>query len=650
MYECKFPHLFSPITVGDTVFKNRIFAAPTGVFYADPQHHPIHETRSFYERKASGGAAVVTVGDAMVDGKHACHGQFEIEMDDPDLYPSLNRLAMDITRHGAVASIEMFHGGNAAAFSYFAGNEIYGPQEEEIAGVFGHPPTHVTAITREIMDQIIEKHVNAALVAKRCGFGMIMLHAAHGFLLHQFMSPSLNRRTDEYGGSFENRLRFPLEIVRAVREAVGPKFPIEMRISGSEVFEGGYDIEYGCRIAETFDGIVDIIHVSCGSHEDASVFTVTHPSMFLEDAVNVKYAAEVKKHVKKSLVATVGALSDPAVMEEIIASGKADIVEMARGLICDPDIPRKAREGREDEIVHCLRCLTCFSSLLVHGQIVCALNPQIGDAMEHKFARPAAEPKRVVVAGGGIAGMEAAITCARRGHEVTLFEKGERLGGVMRCEDDVPFKVHVGQYLDLQERRLAASGVDVRLGTAATPELVRALEPDVVIAAIGASPAAPPIPGIENALGAIEVYERPELAGSSAVILGGGLVGAELAVFLSGRGVRCTVVEMLPAVNVGDNVLHGMALRIELDKCGVEVRTGTWALGIGAGTVEVEGPEGVETLEADAVVCALGMKPNPVEELRFCAPEFHQIGSCNKPETIYQATRLAYNIALDIGE
>ncbi|MGI6218215.1 MAG: FAD-dependent oxidoreductase, partial [Coriobacteriales bacterium] len=628
---------------------------PTGVFYADPMHHPIHETRSFYERKAMGGAAVVTVGDAMVDGKHACHGQFEVEMDDPDLFPSLNRLAMDISRHNAIPSLEMFHGGNAAAFSYYAGNEIYGPQEETIVGALGQPPTHVTAMNRQIMDEVIQKHVDAAKVAKNCGFKMIMLHAAHGFLLHQFMSPTLNRRTDEYGGTFENRLRFPLEVVRAVREAVGPDFPIEMRISGSEVFEGGYGIDYGCKIAEAFDGIVDIIHVSCGSHEDASVFTVTHPSMFLEDGVNVKYAAEVKKHVKKSYVATVGALSDPRQMEEIIASGKADIVELARGLICDPDIPNKAREGREDEIRHCCRCLTCFSNLIVHGQIPCALNPEIGDAMDHMYARPEAKHKSVLVVGGGIAGMEAAITCAERGHEVVLCEKSSSLGGVMNCEKDVPFKKHVAEYLELQEKRIYDLAIPVRLDTEVTPEVVADISPDVIIAALGASPSVPPIPGIENALSAIDVYADPDLAGDTVAILGGGLVGAELAIYLSDLGKKASIIEMLPNVNVGDNILHGMALGIELEKHDIEMHMNAKVKSISNGVVSAtvkdeEGNTHELTVEADTIVNALGMKRNDVEGLRFCAPEFHQIGSCNSVGTIYDATRVAHTVALDIGQ
>ncbi len=655
MYICKYQNLFSPIRLGDTLFRNRLFASPTGVFYADPSHRPINETICYYERKAKGGAASVCVGDAMVDGEHGAHGEYCMLMEDRGLMPVLNKLSSEINRHGAVATLEMFHAGSAASVSYHAGHEIYGPQNETVVGALGsHQAARVKALDRAGMDRIIRQHVDGGSKAKDCGFSMVMLHAAHGFLMHQFMSPTLNHRTDEYGGSFENRLRFPLEIVRAVREAVGPRFPLELRISGSEVYEGGYGIDYGCRIAEAFDGLVDLLHVSAGSHEDARVFTVTHPSMFLADGVNVKYAAEIKKHVKKSKVATVGALSDPAMLEEIIASGKADVVELARGLICDPDLPNKAREGRDDEIVACIRCFTCFSNLIRHGQIVCALNPEISDESEQKYSRPPAKRKKVLIAGGGIAGMEAAVTCARRGHEVILCEKSGQLGGVLRCEDNVPFKKHLREYLDRQVRNIAAETIEIRLNTEATQPLAEELGPDVIIAAVGAKPFIPDIPGINgpNVVSAVEVYNMPDRAGRKIVILGGGLVGCELAIYLTGLGREVTILEMLPRLNAGDNILHGQAVGIELDRAGVGVALGTKAVEISDRGVLGENANGQKLFEADTVVCALGLLPlqETADELRFAAPSFHQIGDCLAAKNIYEATRTAHQIALDIGE
>ncbi|NLE09594.1 MAG: FAD-dependent oxidoreductase [Dehalococcoidales bacterium] len=654
MYTCRYPHMFSPIQIGDTVFRNRIFAAPTGVFYSDPKHRLIDETISYFERKAKGGAASVCVGDSQVDSEHSQHGRYNMFLDDNEIMPSLNRAASQINRHGAVATLEMFHAGAAAVYSYVDGREVYGPQEEWVQGTLGHPKVHVHAMDRAMMERVIQKHIDGAALAKRSGFGMILLHGGHGFLIHQFMSPTLNHRTDEYGGTFENRMRFPLEIIRAVRETVGPDFPLELRISGSEVYEGGYGVEYGCRIAEAVDGIVDLIHVSAGSHEDSRVFTVTHPSMFLEDGVNVKYAAEIKKHVKKSKVATIGALSDPGLMEEIIASGKADVVEMARGLICDPDLPNKARAGRTDEIRACMRCFTCFSNLIRHGHIVCALNPEISDESEQKYQRPPAKPKKVLIAGGGIAGMEAALTCAKRGHEVILCEKTDRLGGVLRCEDGVPFKKHLKEYIEQQVRLISREDIDVRLTTPVTEELARKEAPDVIIAALGSNPLIPKIPGIggANVISAEELYTAPEKAGRKVVILGGGLVGTELAIYLGEKGHDVTILEMLTRLNAGDNSIHKQAIDLQIERLGIKTALGTKAVEVSERGVLGETREGQRFFEAETVVCALGRKPLRQEagELRFCAPEFHQLGDCLAAKNVFEATRTAHQIALDIGE
>jgi 2,4-dienoyl-CoA reductase-like NADH-dependent reductase (Old Yellow Enzyme family)/thioredoxin reductase len=654
MYKCKYPNLFSPIQLGETLFRNRIFASPTGVSYSDPRHRPINETISYYERKAKGGAASVCVGDVMVDAEHSQHGRYNMMMDDIEIMPVLNKLSSEINRHGAVATIEIFHVGSAAVITYLDGREVYGPQEGWVEGALGHPKVYVHAMDRTMMNHVIKKYAEGAALAKRCGFGMVLLHGGHGFLMHQFMSPTLNHRTDEYGGSFENRMRFPLEIIHAVRQAVGSNFPLELRISGSEVYEGGYDVEYGCRIAEAVDGIVDLIHVSAGSHEDARVFTVTHPSMFLEDGVNVKYAAEIKKHVRKSKVATVGALSNPDLMEQIIATGKADVVELARGIICDPDLPNKARTGRDDEIKKCIRCFTCFSNLIRHGQIVCALNPEIADESEQKYQRLPAKHKRVLIAGGGIAGMEAALTCAKRGHEIILCEKSGRLGGVLRCEEKVPFKKHMHEYLEQQKMFISREKINVQLNTIVTKELAQKIEPDVIIAAIGSKPLIPNIPGINgpNVITAEELYVYPEKAGKKVVIMGGGLVGSELAIYLGDLGYDVTIIEMLPGLNAGDNTLQGQAIHLEIARLGTKLAIGTKVVEINKKGVLGETTAGRNLFEADTVVCAMGRLPlwADVKELRFCAPEFFQLGDCLAAKNIYEATRTAHHIALDIGE
>lgn len=651
MYECKYPHLFTPLKIGDTLFRNRIFASPTGTQYTTSLSRPFDSTMCYYERKAMGGSASVCIGDAIVDSKMGLAIGNHIRLDDPRAKATLCKLSEMISRHGAVAAMEMSHGGSHACLAFDGGETIYGP--DDIEYVKNGITYHAHAMTREIMDIISAKFADAAAFAKRCGFGMVTLHGGHGWMLHQFMSPTTNHRTDEYGGSFENNMRFPLEVIRAVREAVGPRFPIEIRISGSEVFEGGYGIDYGVKIAKALDGLVDIIHVSAGSHEDDSVFTVTHPSMFLPDGVNVKYAAEIKKHVKKSYVATVGALSDPAQMEEIIASGKADIVELARELMCDPFMPAKARAGRDEDIDKCMRCFQCYSNLMTDGHITCAINPSTGHELEHKCAMPPAAKKRVLIVGGGIGGMQAALTAAQRGHEVILCEKTGQLGGVLLCEEKVDYKRNLHGYLLRQARRVAEAGIEIRLNTEATAELARSIEPDVIIAAVGGEAVVPPIKGIggENVTAATELFRVPEKAGKRVVVLGGGLVGIEMAIFLAQLGRCVTIMEMASDLNCGKNIVHRKAVDVELPKLGIEASLSTRALEITADGVFGEKNGEKLFFPADTVVTAMGRRAlsDVCDELRFCAPEFYQIGDCTAPQTIYDATRQGYAIAMDIG-
>jgi len=652
MYKCKYPNLFSPITLAGTVFRSRLFASPTGLHYSDPKNRPSTASIAYYERKAIGGAASVCVGDAMVDSEIALANGKHILLDDPEAAAHLNKLSDSITKHGAVAAIELSHGGNAARISYAAGHTIYGPVASDTAGLMG-TIIHAEEMTREIMDRTIKKHVESALFAKNCGFGMITLHGGHGWLLHQFMSDVTNKRTDEYGGSFENKMRFPLEVIRAVRAAVGKNYPIEIRISGSEVFEGGYDVEYGVMISKALDGLVDLIHVSAGSHEDPTVFTVTHPSMFLPDGVNVKYAAEIKKHVKESKVATVGALADPAYLEEIIATGQADIVELARGLICDPDLPIKARLGKDDEVTKCIRCFTCFSNLMTHGHIVCALNPEISNETESKHVKTPAVPKTVLIAGGGIAGMQAALTAHKRGHNVILCEKSGILGGVLRCEEHVPFKKHLHEYLEHQAYLIAKAGIEVRLNTDVTPEYAINLDPDAVIAALGSVPLKLNIPGIDgaNVHYAEDVYKDPALARGRIIILGGGLVGSELAIYLGGLGRDISILEMAPRLGDGGNILQGQSIALELKRLGTKIELNTKVIDISDSGVTAECGGAIKLFEADAIISAVGMSPlrSAADTLRFTAPEFYQIGDCLTPKNIYEATRLAYNSAVNIG-
>ncbi len=665
----KYKHLFEPIQLGRQFFRNRIFASPQDFPGLTSDRFLTKDGTAFYEMKAKGGFASVCVGDFMVDSRAGHSHPFQLRGDDVKGKVSLTLTANAITRHGAVASVELNHAGVNA-----------NPMAEREGFVYGFTDgvrpdgIPIRAMDEAYIEHLINCFAAGAAFARQCGFNMVTIHGGHGWLFSQFMSPRDNKRTDRWGGTFENRMRFPLLTIEAIRKAVGPGFPIEIRISGAEYLgDDGYDLDYGIAIAKALDGKVDLIHVSAGHHEIDAASMVTHPSMFMPDGVNVHLAAEIKKYVKTP-VATVGALTDPEMMEEIIASGQADIVQLGRQSLADPNLPNKARTGREDEINKCLRCYNCFSYSTMGGVFYCATNPVIGNELECMYAPPPAKKKTVLVAGGGIGGMQAALTASERGHKVILCEKTGRLGGVLRCEENIPFKKHLEEYLDLQARLISRAPIDVRLNTPVTPELAASLKPDVIIAALGSRPVRPNIPGIDrgNVYGAEEIYYNPALAGNKVVILGGGLVGLELGLYLAQTGRAVTVVEMLPrtcaspddketserfsafgGMVVGDPLVHGIAIReylIAHPELQMQIKTSTKALEITNEGVMTEGPDGRQLVEADTVIYAIGQKPlrEEAQALSDCAPEFYMLGDCVTPRNIFSATQAAWTIARDI--
>ncbi len=447
-------------------------------------------------------------------------------------------------------------------------------------------------------------------------------------------------------------MRLPLAIVEAIKKACGRDFPVEFRMSGDECNPNGYHLDDAIEMAKMLDGHVDLLHVSAGNHEIFDVFYITHPSMFLEDGCNVKYAAAIKKAVNCP-VGTVGALTDPAMMEEIIASGQADVVNIGRQSLADPYLPNKARQGKSDEIGQCMRCYACFSECDATRHFQCAINPVIGFEAEVTQRPAAREHKKVLIAGGGMAGMEAAIECAAAGHEVILCEKTDKLGGTLLCEEKVPFKDKLGRYIRRQIRLVERSGAEVRMNTEVTRELAAEIEPDVIIAALGARPVKPPIKGIDlpGVFGAEEIYYHPEKAGKKIVVLGGGLVGIELSLFLAMEGAEVSIVEMLPHLSYGHEVVHGSLLDLKLEEYKIKVNLNTKALEITEEGVKCETDKGEEVFfAADTVIYAVGQRPEweRADELRDLAPEFYQLGDCLKPRNIMSATHEAFFAARDI--
>jgi 2,4-dienoyl-CoA reductase-like NADH-dependent reductase (Old Yellow Enzyme family)/thioredoxin reductase len=662
----KYPNLLSPIKIGDVTFRNRIFQAPMGAPNLTPEGYFTLDSIAFFEAIAAGGAAAVTLGEGFVHTKTSISRSRNlgvVSLDDPVTYQTmgysptfqtLGRTARAIRRHGAVPSIELQHAGKHGGV---------GKSDADPRVQYGPSPDicpdgrEVLEMPEDMILEIVDAFGQAAAKLKNIGFEMLIIHGGHGWLLHQFISPLDNRRKDKYGGSLENRARVPLMVIDAVRKAVGPGFPIEYRMSGDEFREGGYKLEDGVKFAKLIDGKVDLIHVSAAYHDipPSELFVRTHPTYFLEHGCNVYLAAAVKKEVKTPVVC-VGGINDVDHMEKIIASGQADVVALARALIADHDLPKKAAAGRAEEIKPCIRCLVCMASdwLDGAGTYICTVNPKVGREFEHKFmAPPPARPKKVLIAGGGPGGMQAAITASERGHQVTLCEKSFSLGGVLKSIEDVPFKDDLVRFRKHLEYMLNASGGVVLLNTEVTPEFVASQRPDVLIAAVGAEPIVPNIPGIrgKNVVIANDIHKPGVEIGKKVVIMGGGLVGCDEAIYLAMQGKDVTVVEMLGDYARDVNDFLKLAIVAEIRRLSVKMMTNTKGKAVKEDGLLCTNPEGKEVLyKADTVVCAVGQKPlTPVvDQLRGTAPEFYVIGDCMKPQKIIEAVTGGYDAAMDL--
>ena len=645
----KYPHLCSPIKIGNVTFRNRMFAAPVGGtdITADCSVGP--RTPAFYEMKAKGGAASVTASELVVHPATDASHMFHLNLTTPGNLGSWTWVADAIMRHGAVPSIELSHSGQ------YAGTYLVDKDKKKGLSQFGPSDwvrpdgIPVKALTKEQIDDIVKAYGDAATLAKRVGFQMVMVHCGHGWLINQFLSPAFNHRTDEYGGSFENRIRFAREVLTSVRKAVGPGFPIEMRMSGSELFEGGYTLEDGVKIAQALEDLVDLIHVSAGSYQFG--FFTTHPSMFSDHGCNVYLAAEIKKHVKVP-VATIGALNDPAQMEEIIASGQADVVEMTRALLADAELPNKVIAGRDDEIVRCLRCFTCMAERPTTGTRRCTVNPLIGRECEGMTVQPAAKSKKVLIVGGGVAGMKAAVTAAQRGHKVILCEKTDALGGILKSEQAIPFKYEMYQLSLSLGKQMESEGVDIRLNTCVTPELVEEIAPDAMILAVGSNPIVPPLPGMDgkNVVIVNDYYLRKDEVEDTVVVLGGGLAGCECAVHLGMDGKKVHLVEMRDTLAPDCNIRHRPILMKQVEQY-VTAHTNCQGLRVTEEGLVCRNAEGEEVLiPGKTVVCAVGQRSNraAVDELRGCAPWVREIGDCARVANITNAIYQGYHAALDI--
>ncbi len=645
-----YPNLCAPLRVGPLTFRNRMCSAPMGATDITAEGTPGPRTQGFYEARARGGAASVTVSELVVhpetDGSQMLH----LSLSTPGQLGAFAYVADAIKRHGAVASIELSHSGQYAG-TYMVDKKKkgelcqYGPSD-------GMRPDGipVRALTHAQIDDIVEAYANAAALAQRAGFQMCMVHAGHGWLINQFLSPWFNHRDDEYGGTLEGRTRFARRILEAIRAKVGPRFPIELRISGSELFEGGYDVEEGVRIACALEDCIDILHVSAGSYQFG--FSITHPSMFRAHGVNVHLAAKIKQHVSVPVIA-IGGLSDPAQMEEIITSGQADGIAMARALLADPELPNKVMANRGDEVVKCLRCFACMAERPVTQTRRCAVNPLIGREFEGLTMAPALRRKRVLVAGGGIAGMKAAHTAALRGHDVTLCEETSELGGILRTEAALPFKHDMYELGKTYARLVERAGVHVMLNQPVDAGFCEAFRPDALIVAVGSEPIPLPFPVSADArvVSIDELYLDGAEVGPEVAVIGGGLTGCECALHLARTGHAVHLIEMRDELAPDANIRHRPILLDELAGEDVEVLCGASAQGIDGAGVHVRTSDGEElVVPCQAVVSAIGQRSRSsvVDALRDGAPFVRIVGDALRPANITLAVYEAYHAALDV--
>ncbi|MGN1141332.1 MAG: FAD-dependent oxidoreductase [Oliverpabstia sp.] len=647
--ERKYPNLSKPITLGRVTFRNRMFSAPMGGTDITNDGCIGPKSTAFYELRAKGGAGAVTVSELMVHPKTDASHAYHLDTAILNSLSSATYTADAIRRHGAIPSIELSHSG------MYAGTYMTDKSKQRSMNQWGPSDTtrpdgiEVKALTKEMIDEIVASYKEVAGLVKRAGFEMLMIHGGHGWLINQFLSPYFNKRTDEYGGALENRCRLAVEVLKAVREAVGPFFPIEFRMSGSELFEGGYDLDEGCRIAQQIEPYIDLLHVSAGTYQRG--FGDTHPSMFKEHGCNVYLAAEIKKHVSVP-VATIGGLNDPAQMEEIIARGKADVVYMARALLADPYLPRKVVENREEEIVKCLRCFTCMAERAATSTRRCTVNPLIGREMEGDEILPATVKRKVLVAGGGPGGLYAAYTAARRGHQVILCEKESEVGGILKSEQALPFKHEMYELAGTYKLLAEKAGVQIRLNTEVTKEYAEKEKPDALILAVGSKPLIPPIPGLdgENVVVVNNYYMEKEKVSDHVVVFGGGLAGCECAIHLGMEGKTVHLVEMRDALAPDANVRHRPLLLKEIEKYAV-VHTGYKGMRVTDEGILCEDKEGQEILvPGSTVICALGQRSRTevTEELMDAAPYVRVIGDAAKVSTITNAVYQGYHAALDV--
>lgn len=673
--ETKYPNLLSPYSVGHVMFKNRMLTGPLG-FCVPNDGGCIHEHNlEFYEIQAMGGAARVTTNDYQVSGGIGPGGSLDFrDPVDIEMEKSLQEFVRTMHRHNTLAFLEFTHGGFPVKDQLDPDEETHTPNVRPLKKG-GNPPgppmmqdsRTLADLTQEEIHEIIDDFAACCETAAKYGVDGVLLHGGHNKLIDQFRSTRHNKRTDEYGGPLENRARFCIELLEAIRSRCGDKLLLELRLSGDEGYPGGITIDETIAFllylqdyeASTGKNLYDLFHLSGGDHTTAAGNMATSSPAFYPAAYNRPFAKKIKAAGFKKPLVLINSINTPELAEDIIASGDADFVCMARQLVvADPFFPRKVKEGRIDEINTCIRCHNCFD------REECAVNP-ITQNRAYLLTReipPAQEKKKVAVVGGGIAGLKAAETAAARGHDVTIFEKTGALGGLLRFSDTDNYKHDIRTFKNNMISRVTRQkNVTIRLHTEATPQMLEEQGFDAVIVAIGGAAVLPDIPGVtcDHVLLSMDVYDHPERVGDSVIMLGGGIQSCEIALHLAKAGKKVTIVgrrdKLAPHEVINNDVFHPIPAMKKMFRRfdrPVEIVTGCNCVEItkdGIRGVMVKSGEEV-CIQADTVVIAAGSRNRLAEAMQFnnCAKFVGIAGDCRAPKKIKQAVAAGYYQAMDI--
>ncbi|MEM2179159.1 MAG: FAD-dependent oxidoreductase, partial [Candidatus Methanomethylicaceae archaeon] len=516
--------IFEPINIGSLEIKNRIVMPPMSTNFANEDGSVSERQIRYYEARAIGGVGLIIVEATCIESSIGKLNPIQLCIDNDKFIAGLNELAEAITRYGARAAIQLHHAGRRARVTN-------GKQPVSASDGLSTPIGLKTrALTLKEIEELIELFAKAAERAKIAGFEAIELHGAHGYLIGQFLSPLTNRRTDKYGGDINGRARFAIEIVRRIKEKLGENFPLIFRISGDEYINGGLDIEETKIISKLLEKEgVNALHISAGAYETRHW---TSAPMCIPRG-HLVYLAEKIKQIVNIPVITVGRINDLYLAEDIIKNKKADLVSMGRALIADPEIINKTLNGKIENIRRCIACNRCLSRLDEKLHISCTVNPIAGK--EYKIrVKKASKPKKVLIIGGGPAGMEAARIAAIRGHEVILYEEKDKLGGQLILATIPPHKEEMKSILEYYTQELSKLEIEIKIGRKATLKDIEKISPEIIILATGAKPIIPSIPGIKNknVITAWDVLLNTTKVGDNVVIIGGGMVGCETAEYL----------------------------------------------------------------------------------------------------------------------